>query len=527
MDKKKLQNTLSSFIIFAITLIFYVWFYESYQMSMSVTGNGIWKATGILEYLRGTGSLEYGDLLYYPTTKCFYLFLNKFYAVNTYDTIVLFNGLSSAVLTSCIFYFIHKIYKSYGVALFATAFHFMLPGVFFLSISNEDIFPSYTFFVFGVFSFYFYIKEKSLKYLLSTTALFAFSMLFHWTSGIPAFGAWFFYLLILDSKDVKSRVQNAVKSFFLIFILFLIISILLNVSFLGVWYPAKGTGSLWISGILLNKIPLVLDNTITFFMFGYTSKNLDKVPVFSIIVGILMFVLLYKSYSTYIVKKQLKSEAKLVHYLFIVFILGTAMNFYEQGSDPQFFIQPQFLIFWLIVMAYSLNFKNKILILSLSIFILFGILRRINNTKGKDERSLHNVRVIEKAIENHAKTVYIGRGFESFNSIAALEWGGYDSLRYLHYPEGLAFELEMSDSAYLQMAKDSINNRLDQGFNLVLIDFINMDPRVIGTSFYGYDLTTKIILLQDYFKNSYTLEKIPGTWQYDFFIMKPKDYSED
>ncbi|MCB0539510.1 MAG: hypothetical protein KDE33_18490, partial [Bacteroidetes bacterium] len=137
--------------------------------------------------------------------------------------------------------------------------------------------------------------------------------------------------------------------------------------------------------------------------------------------------------------------------------------------------------------------------------------------------SKSNVRIIENAIENYTKTIYIGRGFESFNSIAALEWGGYDSLRYLHYPEGLSFELELSDSAYLQMAKDSIKRYVDNGYNLVLIDFVNTDAKKIGTSFYGYDLTSKIVLLQDYFKKNYTLEKIPGTWRYEFFIMKPKE----
>jgi hypothetical protein len=104
MQNKNILNVLLSLLIFILALTFYVWFYYKFQMSMIVTANGMWKALDIIEYLNGTGSLEYGDLLYYPIIKVFYLFLKNYFELNTYDAIVSLNGLSAAILTAGIFF---------------------------------------------------------------------------------------------------------------------------------------------------------------------------------------------------------------------------------------------------------------------------------------------------------------------------------------------------------------------------------------------------------------------------------------
>jgi hypothetical protein len=223
---------------------------------------------------------------------------------------------------------------------------------------------------------------------------------------------------------------------------------------------------------------------------------------------------------------QVNSIVKVSRFLFLVFLLGVAMNFYEQGSDPQFFIQPQFFIFWILLLVFSFSTTTKVYSFSLCIFLCTVLIIKINYSKYIDLNSINNVRIIENAIDDYKKTIYIGRGFENFIPIAALEWGGRENFHYLHYPGGYLYEIELSDSEYLKMAVDSIEKYANNGYNLVLIDFINKDPKDIGTSFYGYDLTSKIILLQNYFKENYYLEQIPNTWQYNFYIMTSKNEND-
>lgn len=529
MRSQQLLPWLLAIVIFTSVLFFHVWFLDAFQLSTAVTGNGVWKALSFTEYKKGTMGLERGNVLYYPALKLASNILGYHTAEGHYRTIILFNGFFNAILLTSVLLWVKHTFKRYSVAIAAVLLHAFIPAYFMLSSSNEDIYPAYTFFVLGFFAFHYYNQTKQQKWLALTSALWAFSMLFHWTAGVPAFGALFVFLLFLEPVPLHNRIAKLAIVAIVVTAIFWPVSRLVDLPFMTLVFPAKGTNSLWVSGITLNKIPVVIYNTFIFLGVGSTIK-IFNVPLGAAFVSMAlplawMLIAGFNIVRNYKSNRLSKGYQLSLLYLAVMFALGAGMNYYEQGSDAQFFIQPQFFFFFafLVVVAKQLREHRVsvflILLIVPSWLVCYGF---VNHRKGIDGQHLHNVAVIEKVVKNPAKTLFIGRGFDKFNPFATMKWGGYQNYHFLHYPSGWPYELEMTDSAYLQQAKDSIESYVQNGYELIVIDFLNKDASYIGNSFIGFDLTTKIELIQQYLNENYHIRQIENTHTYTFYYLSPK-----
>ncbi len=525
--KAHMNNIVVFWVIFLGGLLFYYFFYEALSMSMTLTFNGVWKSLSFSEYKSGnTSALENGGILYYPFLKVFTKLLNFNHPTEYYKAIVYFNGICSSFTLSIFFLFAKNILFNAKSALIAVAFHFICPGIFLLSINNEDILPSYMFYVCSIYFFFLYLKNSAPLYLIFCVFSMSLSLLFHWTSGLPAFFSLFIYLLFFDKKPLFMKMKNICRVILVSVSIFLVVSFVFDISLLSVIYPAKGDGTLWVSGVTLEKIPVVFVNTFSFFWLGMTFRTLSYIiPIATIpllIISLYYIYLLVWEKEHYVKNKPV---LEMLLFLIFVFIIGSAMNYYEQGSDAQFFIQPQFLfIYAFVILLYVLwekpiKYFGRIVLFPAFIVFSIGLILRIAINKDCDKKSFQNVEIVKKEIKNPEKTLFISRGFDNFIPLAALFWG---NIHFLHFPRGESAELEMDDKEYLIQSVEQIEQYLSDGFEIVMIDFVNQNVKDLGTSFYGYDLTSKMELIQNYFTENYNSKIIEGTYRYTFFKLNKK-----
>lgn len=521
-----MKNVAIFFLIFFGSLVFYCAFYELASMSMNTNFNGVWKASAFSEYKSGnTSAIEIGGILYFPLLKVLVELMGYKHPLEYYKAIVYLSGICSSVTLYIVFLFTKEILSDRKYSLFIVAIHFLCPGIFLLSVSSEDIFPSYMFYVGAVYFFFLYLRSSVSHYLVFSGVFMSFSMLFHWTSGIPAFVSLFAYVIFFDKKNIYVKVSNIFHVLLCSISIFIIVCFSLGVSLQTILYPGKGIGTMWVSGLTFEKIPVIFANTLSFFWLGIGFDTLDIKTVMAV-----CFLLSISFYYVYVLvkkKKVLYENKYLVRtylFLILVFIVGSAMNYYEQGNDAQFFLQPQFLFIYVIItIVYvyrEISIKANFIMLFpvLAIFLLTLAFRF--SQKGMDDAYFKNVEIIEGEIKSIDKTLFIGSGYDDFIPFFMLYWDR--KVHFMYFPKGELTELDMTDDEYMDSVAVEVEKYLVAGNEIIMADFINREAKDLGTSFSGYDLTSKIILVQNYFRKNYDFRIIEGTHRFTFFKLSPK-----
>lgn len=506
------------FLIFSCSILFYVWFYHLFQLTSYLTLNGVWKTINYLDYKSGIRSIESGNVLYYNVVDVFKFFLGANSSKEYYILIIYINAFFAALLNGSIYLFAHLILKNTWRSFLWMCLHALNPGVFFLAVSSEDIFPAYTLYVWMLFAFYFYVQKQKRMYLLLVSTCLAFTFFFHWTAGVPALLSLVLYLTWENRLNIREAFKSLTIVFSTLFFLFFIVSLYLDCSFLKIWYPGKSMDSMWVSGISFEKILLVVLNTVSYF---FTTFRLNVLTLNTIIFGLIVLFL-----SCYFFLKFLKinnSKNKSFNQLMIlsfgVFIIGTGMNLIEQASDPQFFLQTQF-VFFLLIFYWIIEFKTVIISVFLSFFIV-NICIVSSFFKDLDTKSNQNIKFVEEKV-SCKNILFISNGFNPFISWSKLMWGNDVSVSHIYMPGENQSEATESDLYYFNKMKDSIESFVKQEYQVIVLDFLERSPAELGAKFLGYDFTQKMNLIQTYLKTNYALQKIEGTQDYPIYLLTPK-----
>lgn len=532
MSSISLKNILlGSLATFAVSFVLYLFIVKYANITFCGTANGAYKALAFYEWKNLGGSVETGNVLYFPIIKVYCKILKAQTPLEIYYCIVFINGFFSSVLLALIFAYFLSTFKNYSIALIAVATHFFLRGYFVLATNNEDIFPSYVFYVIGALSFRNFITHNQKIYLAFTVLCFSLAALLHWTSGIPAFGALFIYLLFIKKNNCKDKAIDLLGSVSIVLIAFALSAKALSLPFNEIIFPSKGNSTLWVSAINIETLLLSILNVPIFILFGAALEHLKDVvtawPLVVISIAVLLWLgfTIKKFWTIKLLKTQLiikKIEIQFLIFLTIVFVLGTLMNAYEQGCDLQFFVQPVFIVFYLLVFVLYNLYKQReikqLLIAVLLVLIINSLALYV--TINYDQRRFNELIVLKQNNISVDNTLFIGSPFELFHIIAKLKSDKPENYKSLQLPEAKIDEYNLYDSAYLERKQKVIEKAEEQGLAIVVINFMDVQPEKAGKIYNGYDLSEKMRLVQLYLKTNFRFKEIPNTGSNKFYILK-------
>ena len=229
---------------------------------------------------------------------------------------------------------------------------------------------------------------------------------------------------------------------------------------------------------------------------------------------------------SYIISKNIVSDLRLkmkenkklkflIIWLVLVFLLGSSMNLVEQASDPQFFIQVQFLFLFILFFT-----TIKIRIRYFVVFLIFDFFVVIKN-HDCDKNKNYEIASVKYNL-NNKKGLILADGFNGFIPLSKLEWNNNMNISYYCFPSDLQSDNYMSDSEYVRKTRDSINSFAEQGYKIIVVGFLNQSPKKLGLKFLGYDLTEKMKQTQIYLKTDFRIDTIHKGDQNPIFLLTPK-----
>lgn len=520
--------------MFAGLLWFYWWFYSWGDMSFVKTLNGVWKTLNYVDF-QSDGDIEFGNVLYNHSIGLFVRLFELTHTLEYYKVVVLMNGLASSILHPVLFLFAFYVSRKVNVALLVTLLHFSFAGNLILSINNEDIYPSYLFYVLHAVSFYLYLDRKKLAMGVLASFFASVSVLMHWTTGMITLTLFFPFNLYQFKDELPKKWKDMMAMALVPLATFALVAFCLDYPFLKIIYPAKGNGTLWVAGFELHSACLTFLNSINYYFLGDTIYLFSDINRWNLLIASVCLPLLtipvvvvWRFFRSPLSKKD-EAKTNMLKYLLVVFFGASVMNAYEQGNDMQFFIQPSFTFIYIMLLFQLVESRSRllkrlyipiVLVLVLGFDTFYVSMRRHYNT----DQAWHQLEQLEENLVDSDHTLFIGDPFVTEMPLAMLKWGGIDKFHHIDFPDPLNSGIDMTDSDYLSWSRDSICQFVSQGYQLVVIQFINEPAEVLGGSFVGYDMTDKIRMIQEFLNDEFVVTKKvnPNGEGNRFFFLSPK-----
>ena len=342
-----------------------------------------------------------------------------------------------------IYYLILHITGDRILALLCTAFH--LSGAFFLrlSISNEDILPSYAIVLFSMVLGSIWFVKPSFSRVLIVSTVFTVGWLFEWRLMFPTLPAFLLALALAPGHATQRAAWIAT---------FMVGSLSIVAIIQGLWGPqpgnpgrlfdlvwtAKGTNTGY-AGFSTNKLWFLWIGIGESLLGGrnvgdidYVSSILGELTIASLIIGGIAFAAL-----AILWRNNQAADARILAAIFGgTFVAGELMNLYSQPQDPQMQIN---VLPWLTVgvalVAAQLSKTHRALTLGglafLSLLIAVYNTQALATTRGEDKQWRDALVRIEREIDP-ASTFLLVYGFNPLVAQIFYHWDGrWDFFRTL------------------------------------------------------------------------------------------------
>ena len=375
------------------------------------TGNGLYKAIAVLGWEKGTSFVvDSGGLLYAfgmgmvaklipDSWVTFYGVVTDFI---TYRKLAWIHSIFGALASTVVLILAYQVTRDRFLSITVALLHAVSAFIFVNSINSEDIIPGYFFFCLSFLFFYQAITTdfKRLYFTLATLSVLG-AMFLHWTLFPPIICTYGLVGLWLCFKD-KIYIRFFVEQMLLFFGLIKVFVLLSNFFFAGhfksklrffdILYPSKAGPNAWL-GFCWHKFESLYlgignflvggQNAVTF--SGVSAQNIIR-TVFSwaltlICVGICVHILRKNNLQKY---KVLASTG------LGIFLFGQLQNMYGQPQDPQFQIQPMFIMtVGLILLSLNEKWRTALKIALPLLIISVGVDNFISfkNTQGADSQA--------------------------------------------------------------------------------------------------------------------------------------------
>ncbi len=405
----------------------------------ALTSNGVFKAMTIRDWLTDNVKvyLDRSNFHYYPfvAVLCHLLDLVGIETGNPRRQIALINCLFGAISLCIVYLLVRAVGHRRDVAWAAVTFH--LGGAFFLnlSISNEDIIPSYTFLLGSLALAAVWFVNPTPGRIAIVALVFTLSWLFEWRLMFPTLPA----LLVgvtLAPGTLWKRLLRVV--------LFLTVMVGTAEIVMQLWGPHEGNAGsvrelLWTGkavesgwgGFTARKL-VFLWVGITEYLLGGTNLG-DASYLRSIRNEVLMATVLIAAIAVawlvLIWRDATSLNTRVLAAIFgMNFLAGEIFNFYSQPQDPQMQINVMICltVAWAAVVAAATHRYGpaipRIALVLAAVLLSYNIHRMVP-ARGADGPWRSALERLERRIDP-ARTVFLVHGFEQLVSEAFYEWHG-------------------------------------------------------------------------------------------------------
>ena len=434
-------------IIFLSSLVGLLCLLHWLDNTQAITSNGVFKAITVRKWVNDfvQTPLDPSNYNYYPLVAalCYLLDLLGVLTGDPRRQLAIINCLFAA-LSLCIVYLLtHSLTRRRDIAWVAVAFH--LSGAFFinLSISNEDIIPSYTFLLGSMALASVWFVNPTTGRIVLVSLLFTLAWLFEWRLMFPTLPA-LLAALLLAPGTAWTRFRRI--------LLFLAVMVGGAETAMQLWGPHEGNvgtvldllwtgkavGSGW-GGFSTLKLAFLWIGITEYLLGGANLTDLSQLGRLYIEVGFATLIISGVAIGSLLViwRSSGSLNVRVAATVFgITFLAGEIFNLYSQPQDPQMQIN---VMIWLTIgwaaIAWAAASKYgpavpKVAI-AVSTLILSYNIYRVAPARGAGSQW----RDALERIETHTdptRTVFLVHGFEQFTSETFYEWHGeWDYLKRL------------------------------------------------------------------------------------------------
>lgn len=516
---------------FFLTLIFYC------RATVLINDDGIGRSCSLLRFIKD-GRVVTGPIcanaLYYPLNSFIWEVLHLSPG-QMHLQLAIENAFFGALAIVAVYYIIMLLHGNRTVAVLTAVFQASCGFFLGMCTSCNDIIPAYSCSIWSLYFFFKYLKRPDDFFLLvKSGTLYAAALLLHWTIALPLAPAIGLGILITEAPVVFK--QKAAAVYILVVLLVLnIVANEINTTLADIIFPGKGVNTLW-TGWSADKMLVELVNSVSFLAPALVIKNPRLILGSAVgaeqrglhLYQYHFFALLTIAILVYAAIAILRNKGfhlKVFSVLLVLYVFGSLMASYDQGYDPQFIIQPMFIL----VVAVSFVFLSIVQIkrigpffrLAMCIIPILAILRitvyytNFYQFRVDDER-IERVQAIFDRVRSVKKTLFvIALGNRFF------QWGRYlapgNEINYALLPtEKMAF-LEPGNK-HLVYEYDSIFTSYSKpGYEIVIDSVCFSCPEKLAYSFGGYDLSANLIDIGDYIKKNYAISEtisFPGKTYY-------------
>ncbi len=500
------------FLLFSFSFVVFVFLIFYCRCTSNPTHNGLWKSAEMLLYLKQgkISNPEIANLYYLP----FMGFLYELFSVEHNHVHILFaviNACFGAGAVALTFSVAKYLYRNVPVAALTALLQFSCGGFISLSTNCEDMMPA---FFFNLLCLYFFLRFLSSGYrcwLAISASAFSLAMFFHWTIAPPlglGLAAGFF---LFNHRKIVDVIRDVVFFSVIVIAWVSISSLIHNVGFFEILYPGKGMGSLWV-GWNFSKLKVIGLNAITFMYGGYVIPYPDSTLsdlFLKVITGVSAIYFLILVCAICYVTKEGAIFLRFWVVLLIIFLAGNTMNFYEQGYDQQFFIQPMFFIVFSASFLFKWLLERKWFSNSVCIVLMLlpmGLLFKMNvystnfSNFRKDDKEASGYYYFKDNLPEINQSLFVVNGND-----AMVPWAMYltapDKFNYLLLPDCSMDNVLLTREDYIHKI-DSVMLQYEP----VLIDSqVYFHATELSGYYTGYNLTDKMKAAEEYFLKNYSI----------------------
>ncbi len=450
MDKR-LYNPFLIALFFLITLIGYLSLVIYFDNTNLTTSNGLYKSIDVLGWEKGTRfAVDSGGLLYAfgmgmiaklipDSWVTFYGTVADFF---TYRKLTYIHSFFGALASTTVLIFAYQVTRDRLWSVLVALLHAVSAFILANSVSSEDIIPGYFFFCVSFLCFYqALVTEHKRLYLTMTTLSVLGAMFLHWTLFPPilcSYGLIALWMIWEDKKYIKLFTEQLAVFCGLIELYVIIANKFLegHQKFLKVLYPSKAGPSSWV-GFCWFKFESLYLGIGNFLVGGQNLPTFSNASSSNILRTILSWgvTLMSLSICFYTLRKDTSRKHKVLAAMGIgIFTFGQLENMYGSPFDPQFQVQPMFIITGGLIIIYFYESWRRIFKLTIPILICFVATDNFltyKTFKGLDSQSV--------------------KGFQEFRSLFPK-----DQIKLVHLvyegwqPWLMIFDYESSWDAYLK-----------------------------------------------------------------------------
>jgi len=426
-------------ILFLASLAGLVWLVGWLDNPQALTSNGVFKAMTVRDWLNDyvKTPLDPSNFHYYPFIAVFCHLLDLM-GIQTGDPrrqIALINCLFGAISLCIVYLLVRTVSGRRDVAWAAAAFH--LGGAFFLnlSISNEDIIPSYTFLLGSLALAAVWFVNPTPGRIAVVAVVFALSWLFEWRLMFPTLPALLVAVTLAPAPLWKR---------FLRVVIFLAAMVGTAEVAMQLWGPHNGNVGtvrdlLWTgkavesgwAGFAMRKVVFLWVGITEYLLGGANMGDASYLSVIrtEVLTATVLIATIAVAWLVLIWRDAGSLSPRVLAALFGVnFLAGEVFNFYSQPQDPQMQIN---VMIWLtvawatIVAAATRRYGPAMpkIALMLGVALLSYNVYRMAPARGADGLWRNALQRIESQADP-ARTVFLVHGFEQLVSETFYEWRG-------------------------------------------------------------------------------------------------------